>query len=86
MFCTINCYSQNIALVKAIKEENNGRQTLNVVKTTNRQIYLEDYIDAILDIITSNSEYLHRFDHFFQNVFQVFPIQLCELLGPMKGN
>ena len=49
-------------------------------------IYLKDFVNALLDSSTSNSEYLHHFDHPFQNAFQVFSIQSCELSSPVKGN
>jgi len=45
----------NIALAEAIKAENNGGQSLNVVQTTNRWINLQDSVDVLIDSSTANS-------------------------------
>lgn len=45
----------NIALAEALKAENDGTQSLNVVRTTNRWINLQDSVDVLLDSSTTNS-------------------------------
>lgn len=45
----------NIALAEAIKAENNGGQSVNVVQSTNRWINLQDSVNVLLDSSTANT-------------------------------